>query len=371
MTAIGNITRRGYTDHTTLDNLALVHMNGRVYDPAIGRFLSADPYVQFPLSAQSYNRYSYVLNNPLSFTDPSGYFLSGLKKFVKKYWKPIVAIAAAVVTYGAATGWIATAAGNSAYAAALAVPGATAGTASLYGATAYTAAAGAWSTAAIAGAAAGAVSGAIVGGTKGAVVGGFSGLMFGGIAGHFGNTWNMQRAAASGIAGGLSSEVSGGSFGKGFVTGIGLSIAQWATVRMRDVERAASRRNPLNSGGPSSGWIGDGADPEKLAGARSIFGQTRMQDVFSAPFGGRQGDTGSFFGVSYSPNGAIDHLLESFAGPHDWMLRNYAAVDGSTRVMGFWGNAALNFQATVTLAPAAAFVGAQVSPGLAFTTSRD
>jgi RHS repeat-associated protein len=147
MTAIGNITRRGYTDHTTLDNLALVHMNGRVYDPAIGRFLSSDPYVQFPLSAQSYNRYSYVLNNPLSFTDPSGYFLSGLKKFVKKYWKPIVAIAAAVVTYGAATGWIATAAGNSAYAAALAVPGATAGTASLYGATAYTAAAGAWSTA--------------------------------------------------------------------------------------------------------------------------------------------------------------------------------------------------------------------------------
>lgn len=54
-------------------------MNGRVYDPAIGRFLSADPYIQFPLNTQSYNRYSYVLNNPLSFTDPSGYFLSGLK----------------------------------------------------------------------------------------------------------------------------------------------------------------------------------------------------------------------------------------------------------------------------------------------------
>jgi len=71
--------RYGYIDHTILDNLGLVHMNGRVYDPAIGRFLSADPYIQFPLNTQSYNRYSYVLNNPLSFTDPSGYFLSGLK----------------------------------------------------------------------------------------------------------------------------------------------------------------------------------------------------------------------------------------------------------------------------------------------------
>ena len=42
------------------------------YDPALGRFLSADPFVQFALSSQGYNRYTYVNNNPLSFTDPSG-----------------------------------------------------------------------------------------------------------------------------------------------------------------------------------------------------------------------------------------------------------------------------------------------------------
>lgn len=48
-------------------------MNGRVYDPELGRFLSPDPVVQAPYNTQSYNRYSYVLNNPLSLVDPSGY----------------------------------------------------------------------------------------------------------------------------------------------------------------------------------------------------------------------------------------------------------------------------------------------------------
>ena len=48
-------------------------MNGRVYDPQIGRFLSADPFVQAPWFSQSFNRYSYVWNNPLSAIDPSGY----------------------------------------------------------------------------------------------------------------------------------------------------------------------------------------------------------------------------------------------------------------------------------------------------------
>jgi RHS repeat-associated protein len=64
---------RGYSGHEHLDHLGLIHMNGRVYDPEIGRFISADPYVQFPESTQGFNRYTYVANNPLSYTDPSGY----------------------------------------------------------------------------------------------------------------------------------------------------------------------------------------------------------------------------------------------------------------------------------------------------------
>lgn len=64
---------RGFTNHEHLDGVGLIHMNGRVYDPLLGRFLIPDTLVQAPYNTQNYNRYSYVFNNPLSFTDPSGY----------------------------------------------------------------------------------------------------------------------------------------------------------------------------------------------------------------------------------------------------------------------------------------------------------
>jgi RHS repeat-associated protein len=66
-------TKRGYTGHEHLDNVELVHMNGRVQDPKLGRFLSADPFVQAPYHSQSLDRYSYVWNNPMSLVDPSGF----------------------------------------------------------------------------------------------------------------------------------------------------------------------------------------------------------------------------------------------------------------------------------------------------------
>ena len=68
-----DITPRGFTDHEHLDQSGLVHMNGRVYDPSVGRFLSVDPFIAMPDNGQSINPYSYVMNNPLKFTDPSGY----------------------------------------------------------------------------------------------------------------------------------------------------------------------------------------------------------------------------------------------------------------------------------------------------------
>jgi len=66
-------THHGYTGHDQNDEVGLVHMNGRMYDATLGRFLQPDPFVQAPTDAQSYNRYSYVLNNPLNHTDPTGY----------------------------------------------------------------------------------------------------------------------------------------------------------------------------------------------------------------------------------------------------------------------------------------------------------
>ena len=64
---------RGFTCHEHLDLFALINMNGRVYDPMLGRFLSPDPIVQGLNNSQNFNRYSYALNNPLKFIDPTGY----------------------------------------------------------------------------------------------------------------------------------------------------------------------------------------------------------------------------------------------------------------------------------------------------------
>ncbi|WNO10282.1 RHS repeat-associated core domain-containing protein [Teredinibacter sp. KSP-S5-2] len=66
-------TRRGFTDHEHLDDVEYIHMNGRVYDYNLGRFLSVDPYIQSPKNSQSINSYSYIMNNPLAGTDPTGY----------------------------------------------------------------------------------------------------------------------------------------------------------------------------------------------------------------------------------------------------------------------------------------------------------
>lgn len=74
MTAFANTTRHGFGGQTMLDNLSLTHMNGRVYDPLIGRFTSADPNVDGPSNgAQGYNFYTYVYNNPLRYVDPTGF----------------------------------------------------------------------------------------------------------------------------------------------------------------------------------------------------------------------------------------------------------------------------------------------------------
>lgn len=79
-----DITSRGFTGHESIDHADIIHMNGRIYDPTLGRFLQADPHIQAPTNTQNYNRYSYVLNNPLSYTDPSGYFIKKLFKKLNK-----------------------------------------------------------------------------------------------------------------------------------------------------------------------------------------------------------------------------------------------------------------------------------------------
>ena len=70
---INGVTRRGFTEHEMLDSVGLVQMNGRVYNPVTGRFVSADPYIDGLLSSQGWNRYSYIGNQTMAGFDPSGF----------------------------------------------------------------------------------------------------------------------------------------------------------------------------------------------------------------------------------------------------------------------------------------------------------
>ena len=168
-------TDRGYTGHNMMDGLGIIHMNGRIYDPTLGRFLQADPHIQAPMNSQNYNRYSYVLNNPMSYTDPSGYFFKSLFKGIKKYWRVIAAAAVTWFTAGAVSGW------------------ATSWAAGAYGAgTTAAAVAGGALTGAIAGAAGGLVA---TGSLRGTLVGAFSGAAFGAIGGYFKATGGVGSIA--------------------------------------------------------------------------------------------------------------------------------------------------------------------------------
>jgi RHS repeat-associated protein len=74
-------TDRGYCGQEHLDAFGVINMNARLYDPAVGRFLSPDAYVQAPENTQSFNRYSYCLNNPLKYTDNDG---ESWKSFIER-----------------------------------------------------------------------------------------------------------------------------------------------------------------------------------------------------------------------------------------------------------------------------------------------
>jgi len=207
-------TTRGYTGHEMLDGLDVVHMNGRVFDNRIGRFLQVDPFVQEPGNAQNHNRYTYLWNNPLNATDPSGYI--GVKE---RQWAAVVVTIVAAAYCGPCG-------------------------ASVYGA-----------------AATGAVVGGIATGSwKGALYGGLSAAAFYGIGSGFaqvagnnvsqGPMANMfmrtgltpaqfaSKVIAHGATGGVMSAIQGGSFGHGFASA---AVTQGAAGRIDTIGNTAGR----------------------------------------------------------------------------------------------------------------------------------
>ncbi len=99
---ITTATIHGFTGHEMMDDIGLIDMNGRVYDPTLGRFLTADPTMQDPEEPQNLNRYTYADNNPVTYTDPSGFgWLSSLwKNVLRPVLIAAVVIVAAYVAYG-------------------------------------------------------------------------------------------------------------------------------------------------------------------------------------------------------------------------------------------------------------------------------
>ena len=179
-------TNKAYTGHENIQEVDLIHMNGRVYDATLARFVSADPHIQAGSMSQSYNRYSYVLNNPMKYTDPSGYFFSQLNK-VRKQLRPYATIIASIIVF-----YFCPPCGAS------------------------------MMNAALTGAAIGAAGAVVNGGNifRGAITGALSGMFMG--------NHSLQGAelyAAKAIAGGASAVINGGKFGQGFISA---GFASWA-----------------------------------------------------------------------------------------------------------------------------------------------
>ncbi|TMP26413.1 hypothetical protein CWB99_19105 [Pseudoalteromonas rubra] len=215
-----NDNLRAYTGHEPVSlggDKRIIHMNGRIYDSETGRFMQADPFVQAPTNLQNYNAYSYVLNNPLSYTDPSGYLFKKLGKFIKKNWRVIAAAVATYFTAGAAAGW--------ANSWAISMGMSQTATISVMGST-ITATAVSTTGSIVAGAISGAIAGAVggyiaTGSGKGALKGALSGAVFGGIGKAMSAGGITNTAAQMGIhavAGGVLSDIQGGNFGHGFVS---------------------------------------------------------------------------------------------------------------------------------------------------------
>ena len=198
-------TTRGFTGHEMIDDVDLVNMNGRVYDPQIGRFLSPDPFIQDVTNTQNLNRYTYVNNNPLSYTDPSGYFFKKLfraiGRFFKRFWRPLLAIAATFAlqfyilpgAIGAGTG--------------------IGGFSALAGTQPFVAAA-------VSGVSAGVGNVILTGKPKSFLAGFGQGALTFGVGSAFGGTSPGQllgKAVTHGVVGGAFSEIRGGSFGSGFL----------------------------------------------------------------------------------------------------------------------------------------------------------
>jgi RHS repeat-associated protein len=225
-------TDRGYTGHEMLDSLGLIHMNGRVYDASLARFISADPFIQHPDNLASYNRYSYVYNTPLSATDPSGYFLKWLERKVRREYKRSELFRAAL---GIGVGWLTGFGVNALLSEAAGITG------SLAFATEIGVASGA----------AGGFAGSLVA-SGGDLKAAAQGALTGGAFGFVGASWaggSIENYAGHAVVGCASAAMGGGNCARGAASQV---ISKWVTVETDRWHPAAQMAAATVAGGTTS-----------------------------------------------------------------------------------------------------------------------
>lgn len=318
---------RGFTGHEHLDMFGLINMNGRIFDPVIGRFLSPDPVFQDNSDLQSFNRYAYVRNNPLNLTDPSGFFWDeigdffgglgnaigdavwgwhemmwegvcavnklGENVFGKEAWQMGLTIAIGIATSGAGAGLLA-----------VALSGAAAGG---LNAVIQVASAG------------GTLKDAVSAGLKGAAIGGAMAVAtfgvgslaepfkaatsFGGNAAYFG-----IKTIGHGLVQGTYQAATGGSFSSGFLSGAGTAAVNVLGDGMMESAGKTGARVISGMVGGTCSVIGGG----KFAnGAISgvfvrMYNDEADHSVFSCKTSTKVDGMGSTIAKAYGLNASVD-----------------------------------------------------------------
>jgi RHS repeat-associated protein len=280
--SISSGTTRGFTNQEQMPVSCLINLNARIYDPTLGRFMAADPVVGDPYSPNSFNRYGYVDNNPLSFTDTTGLCFLGCfwkSSIFKVVLMVAIAVTLPVLEFGGTIASAASALAESANVVAIsAANGAIAGAVSagvsggniLQGAAFGALSGGLAAAAAPIGTAIGAdlggttvanaVGQAVAQGAAGGVVsvaeggdfgsgflaagvGSLGGSLTSEIEGHSSNQFNAGALAVSTVAGGLGSVLGGGKFENGAMSGAFAYVAAYAASNISASESSATNSN--------------------------------------------------------------------------------------------------------------------------------
>jgi RHS repeat-associated protein len=279
---------RGFTSHEFLKYFNLYNMNGRMYDPLVGRFISPDPFVQAPSNTQSMNRYTYCMNNPLVYVDYNGYtWFTKLGQWLGKSGQTIAMIG---VTIGVSAAVVA----SCGTLAPLAV-------------------------AVIAGAASGAVGGALgaafQGGNvwHGALSGGASGAVSGLIGGTLGK-WAVKGLQKIGIYG-LTKYANSPVIKSALASGISSAAAGGVTAFATELAMGGDLNDAINAGVNGAivgGTIG------ALAGARAGYREAKRLEI--DPWTGKQ----------MVNENSDSKVMDAANNVKDWLGENYKVIENKS-----------------------------------------